>query len=361
MLRPEPAGSRARGTTGTPRARRRRPWVVLWSVALLLLTAGCAPEGITDKAHSVHNLYVTIVILAAPVFFGVEGWLIYNIVRYRRRGNEEPPQIFGENRRGLLGLFAIPLVIIIFLFPFGEATLMTVQRNDPNPTVNIKVEGFQWEWTFNYVDEGLTESGVTLVKPATMELPVDEPVHIDLASRDVMHEFYVQELLFMRNAFPGHRNSFSFTPTKLGTFQGQCAEFCGLNHNRMTFVLKVVPRAEYVAWVAAEKAKANSATCGLQGDGTTVTAIAHNIQWNAGCFAVKAGAPFKVTFKNDDSGIQHNFAVYQNRDAKTAYLQTPHLTGVASGTFTGKALPAGRYYFQCDVHGPSMSGAFVVK
>lgn len=340
--------------------RKHRRLLALGLLALPLLS-GCAEQGITDKAHAVHRLYVIIVLLAAPVFFGFEGWLVYSVVRYRKRGNVPPPQIFGDNRLGLLGLFAVPAVIIAVLFPFGEATLQKVQHNDPNPAVEIRVEGFQWQWTFVYVKEGLTENGVTLGRQAVMELPVDEPVHIQLVSRDVMHEFYVPALLFMRNAMPGHRNDYSFTPTRLGTYNGQCAEFCGLNHNRMSFVMKVVPRDEYVAWLNAEKAKANSATCGLQGNGNSFTATAHNVQWNANCFAVKAGTPFTVTFRNEDSGIQHNFAIYDGRDTKTAYLQTPKLAGPVTASYSAKALPPGKYYFQCDVHGPSMSGALLVK
>ena len=85
------------------------------------------------------------------------------------------------------------------------------------------------------------------------DVPVDTPIHVTLVSRDVMHEFFVPQLLFMRNAIPGHPNVFTFTPTKIGTYHGQCAQFCGLWHSRMTFTMKVVAPVDYAAWVKAEK------------------------------------------------------------------------------------------------------------
>src|SRR5437667_2073022 len=122
------------------------------AAAALLLT-GCARKGISPQGQDVHQLFIIIMILAAPVFVGVEGVLIWCVIRYRRRDNEPAPQVVGGGRS--LGVFfAIPAVIISILFPFGEATLMRIQQRE-EPQVLIKVEGFQWEWTFLYLDEGI--------------------------------------------------------------------------------------------------------------------------------------------------------------------------------------------------------------
>ena len=138
--------------------------------AFLLLT-GCAKEGISPQGQEVHRLFVIIMILAAPVFLGVEAVLIWCIVRYRKRDDDPAPQTVGGSR-SLVVFFAIPAVIIAVLFPFGEATLMNIERRE-TPQVQIKVEGFQWEWTFLYLNEGLFVAGKTLVRPAVMVLPVD--------------------------------------------------------------------------------------------------------------------------------------------------------------------------------------------
>ena len=75
---------------------------------------------------------------------------------------------------------------------------MQVQEQE-TPQGLTDVEGFQWEWTFLYATEGIFVSGKTLVRPAVMVLPVDEPVQITLTSRDVIHSFFIPALLFKRN------------------------------------------------------------------------------------------------------------------------------------------------------------------
>jgi cytochrome c oxidase subunit 2 len=296
-------------------------------------------------------------ILAAPVFLAVEGFLVLCVFRFRKRDDTPAPQSVGS-ARSLGVFFAIPAVIVAILFPFGESTLMKIERQE-TPQVVIKVEGFQWEWTFLYLNEGIFVSGKTLVRPALMVLPVDEPVQIQLTSRDVIHSFFVPDLLFKRDAIPGRTSSFTFTPTKLGTFQAQCAEFCGLWHSKMTFQVQVVSPPDYQAWINEQRKAAQGITC--PPNGSALSLVAHNISWNKFCLAVPANTPFTVNVTNQDDGIQHNFSIYDSFFEKKTYFQAPKLTGPTSATFNVGALPAGHYYFQCDVHGPAMSGAFVVK
>jgi cytochrome c oxidase subunit II len=345
-----------------PRARgrlRRLGWL-----ALLPLT-GCAKEGISPTGQDVHQLYTVIMILALPVFIGVEALLIWCVVRYRKRsGDDAPPaaQSVGGNR-SLAVFFAIPAVIVAILFPFGEQTLMKVQAT-ATPLVQIHVEGFQWEWTFLYLNEGIFVSGKTATdtgpeQPAQMYLPADEAVQIDLTSRDVIHSFFVPDLLFKRDAIPGRDTSFTFTPTTLGVFHAQCAEFCGLWHSHMTFDVHVVSSADYQAWILQERKAFASVTC--EPNGTSLALVAHNISWNQNCLAVPANQAFTVAITNEDAGIQHNFSIYDSFFEKQKFFTSPKLTGVASETLNVDGLPPGDYYFQCDVHGPAMSGAFIVQ
>lgn len=342
-------------SNGHARLIRGARWAAYAFAASLL--SSCAKQGISPQGQDVHNLFIVIMILAAPVFVGVEAVLIWCIVRYRRRDDGPPAQTQGGPRS--LGIFfAIPAVIVAILFPFGESTLMDVERHE-TPQVEIKVEGFQWEWTFLYLNEGIFVSGKTLVRPAVMVLPVDEPVKIDLTSRDVIHSFFVPDLLFKRDAIPGRTSTFTFTPTELGTFPAQCAEFCGLWHSKMTFEVRVVSPPDYLAWIKHQRKKAASITC--EPNGSSLSLVAHNISWNHYCLAVPAGQPFTVHVTNEDSGIQHNFSIYDSFFEKKKYFTSPRITGPASETLNAPPLPPGHYYFQCDVHGPAMSGAFIVK
>ena len=326
------------------------------ALALLLLTS-CAKQGISPQGQDVHQLYIIIMVLASLVFVGVEAALLWCIFRYRKRDDEPAPQTVGGAKS--LGIFfAIPAVIIGVLFPFGEKTLLNIEHRE-TPQVVIKAEGFQWQWTFLYLNEGIFVAGKTLVQPAVMVVPVDEPVQIQLTSRDVVHSFFVPDLLFKRDAIPGRKSTFTFTPAALGTFPAQCAEFCGLWHSRMTFAVKVVSPIDYQAFIEHQREKAASITCDPNGSALSLTA--HNISWDQYCLAVPAGAPFTVQVTNQDSGIEHNFSIYDSFFEKQSYFKSPRLTGPASETLDVGALQPGHYYFQCDVHGPAMSGAFIVK
>jgi cytochrome c oxidase subunit 2 len=326
-------------------------------LAVALLLSGCAQHGISSQSQDVHTLYVTIMLIAAPVFIAVEAMLLWCVFRYRKRDDTPAPQTVGGSRS--LGVFfAIPALIVAVLFPFGEATLMRIQQHE-TPQVQIRVEAFQWQWTFLYLSEGLFVSGKTLVRPAVMVLPVDEPVEITLTARDVIHSFFVPALLFKRDAIPGRTSTFTFTPTELGTFQSQCAEFCGLWHSRMTFQVKVVTSTDYQTWIKQQRKAAQGITC--EPNGTELSLIAHDISWNAFCLAVPGNTDFTVDITNQDSGIEHNFSIYDSFFEKQHFFTSPKITGPATESLDVPALPPGRYYFQCDVHGPAMSGAFIVK
>jgi heme/copper-type cytochrome/quinol oxidase subunit 2 len=342
------------GKRGRARAGRFR---LAWAAGLAVpLLSSCAKTGITSKAHQVHDLYRVIFTLALPVFVAVWGLLLWNVLRYRKRDDSPAPQRVGGPVT-IAGFFLIGAVIIAVLYPFGERTLARVDALQKNAQVNLKLEGFQWEWTAYYQNEGLVVSGKTLKQPLVFELPVDEPVRIQLVSRDVMHEFFLPDLLFMRNAIPGHPNVFTFTPTKIGTFNGQCAQFCGLWHSRMTFVLKVVSPADYVDWVKKERRAVFLLNCPTTNQ---VTIVAKNISWNTNCLAVPTGSvPLTVT--NDDAGINHNFAIWDSPLQKTQYFQTGKFSGVATDHSNIPSLPPGKYYFQCNVHGPAMSGVYIVR
>ena len=85
--------------------------------------------------------------------------------------------------------------------------------------------------------------------PPQLVLPLGQIVRIHLTSDDVIHAFYVPGFLFKRDAIPGHPTDFNLTPSKAGTYLGECAEFCGLNHAFMTFIVRVVTPTQFTAWL----------------------------------------------------------------------------------------------------------------
>ena len=69
-----------------------------------------------------------------------------------------------------------------------------------------------------------------------------------------LYLFWVPDFLSKRDLIPGVDNVIELTPTRTGSFVGRCAEFCGLDHWRMGFSVRVVPPAEYRQWVVEQQA-----------------------------------------------------------------------------------------------------------
>lgn len=192
------------------------------------------------------------VFVGAGAFVGlyVYACIVWCLVRYRRR--EREPQQFAGNTALELLYVVLPLVLVLGLFGVTFAIEVPVDRVAANPQNEVAVTAFRWSWRFDYPG-GVTTAG-TPDSPPTLYLPLGESTQIDLRSADVTHSFWVPAFLFKRDAIPGMTNVFDVTPTRTGRFTGRCAQFCGLQHAMMTFVVAVVPRSAYERYLASKGA-----------------------------------------------------------------------------------------------------------
>jgi cytochrome c oxidase subunit II len=210
--------------------------------ALPLLIAGCAPAGVTTEGRAAHNAYNIFMIAAAVVFGVVAIWLLWSVVAFRRRNDELPNQIHGNNKLELLWT-GIPLALVLFLFVVTVRAQNTILA-DPPARVTIDVTAFMWSWQFDYEDSDMQVVGGPGNVPE-MVVPVGVPIHIKLRSADVVHSFYVPRALFKRQAIPGTTNEFEMNFQRVGLYHGQCAQFCGVNHADMLFRVKVVSQDQF--------------------------------------------------------------------------------------------------------------------
>lgn len=65
------------------------------------------------------------------------------------------------------------------------------------------------------------------------------PVVIVLTSKDVDHGLKFKELNLNVKIKKGQTAELAFTPTRTGTFVGQCSVFCGSKHGSMKMTLHV--------------------------------------------------------------------------------------------------------------------------
>jgi cytochrome c oxidase subunit 2 len=346
-------------TVARPRLRTfARAGVPLLLIGLL---GGCMlpPHPVTEVGKDVFNLYLIVLGLAALVFFGVEGYILYAVFRYRRRPGDDvlPEQLHGNTTVEVIWTL-IPTVIVFILFTFSMITLGEVDAKSDNPAVTVQVDGFQWNWTFHY-QEGPTVTG-SAAQPATLALPVNERVRLVLNSVDVNHAFYVPQFLIKRDLIDQgatvRDNEIEFTITEPGTYAGQCAEFCGTGHADMTFVVEAMARADYDAYVQALVSGSPPPQAGGGDCATTIDIIAVDITFDTDSFEVPAGEAFCIAFENQDE-IPHNVSIY---DGGTSLFTGEFLNQPGTITYQVPALEAGEYTFICDAHPQAMAGDVTV-
>ena len=323
---------------------------------LIVLLSGCLlpPEAKTEAGQDVYNLYLVVLALAAIVFVGVEGFLLYAVVRYRRKPGDDvlPEQLHGNNTIEVIWT-AIPTVIVFILFVFSFITLGKVEAAiSEEEAVRVEVEGFQWQWTFRY-DNGAVVQGSS-GNPPTLALPVGEPVRLDLISLDVNHAFYVPEFLIKRDLIDfgeaREPNVLTFTITEEGTYAGQCAEFCGTDHQGMTFEVEAMPSEEFDAYIGA-LAEGEPPPSGESGECETTIQLAAvpSLQFDTDEISAPAGEDFCIEFTNNDSA-PHDVGIEE-----TGFNGDDVGPG-ESITYVIPAMDAGDYTFYCTIH-PAMNGA----
>ena len=238
-------------------------------------------QPVTNHTQMVSDLWVGswIVLLCVGVItWGLIIWAA--IVFRRRRGQTGLPLQIRYNMPIEIFYTVVPLILVLGLFAFTAKDQNIIEAPTAHPDVTVDVYGQQWSWDFDYVDDHVYTAGVQAQPqsdgtPNTgfvessipqMVLPMGKSVKLELRTRDVNHSFWVIDFLYKKDLIAGQTNYEYFTPTRLGTYQGKCAELCGEYHSRMLFTVKVVTPAQYTAYIAHLKAIGNTGDLGQQYD-----------------------------------------------------------------------------------------------
>lgn len=213
------------------------------------------PVGATDRAPLMYHLWIGAWIAAILVGILVWGLIFYAAIHFRRRSDDEVPVQIRYHLPIEILYTVAPIIMVVVFFFFTVKTQDAVLANVKSPDHTVTVVGQQWSWTFNYVKDDALDGQTTVYTsgtPAhqpTLVLPVGQTVQVNLRSPDVIHSFWVPAFLFKMDVIPGRHNHFSFTPTRVGSYAGRCAELCGVYHSRMLFNVKIVPQAKYAAYL----------------------------------------------------------------------------------------------------------------
>ncbi len=262
---------------------RRTLKVAMLGVTMLVL-AGCSeadqhqirnlamPDRATAQGPYTYELWKWAWVAAMVTGVIVWGLILYAVVKFRRRSDDEVPRQTRYNLP-LEVFYTIAPVLMCVVFFFHTVRVQDEVLNmDPNPDMTVEVTGQQWSWTFNYgigdqdvdatgdpaangepgdfaYDQYVYTSGTGSDIP-TLVLPVGQIIQFNLHSPDVIHDFGVPSFLVKMDVIPGRVNKLQVTPTVEGTYAGKCYELCGVSHSRMLFNVEVVSQEKYEAYLA---------------------------------------------------------------------------------------------------------------
>jgi cytochrome c oxidase subunit 2 len=233
--------------------RRKLPSVVL-AMLVALATAGVAaasnggftpvtPES-PNASHTEHAYYLILGFTAA-IFVLVESLLVVFVWKYRSRGRDrsvEGAQVHGHTRLELIWTaFPVVILAVIAAFVFYELPSIDSAPAAANP-IHITIEGHQYYWQFDYPN-GSRSIG-------TLHVPTGAVVDLKVVSPDVIHSWWIPALGGKIQAIPGRTNHFWFRADKSGSYQGQCAELCGVFHASMQAVVQAGSHQSYRRYIS---------------------------------------------------------------------------------------------------------------
>jgi len=208
----------------------------------------------STPAAEITTVSLFVIAITAVIFLIVGGLLLYSLIRFGRRANDdgrEPPQVYGSNPIELAWT-VVPVLIVIVLILVTARTIFSIQgKSRPPGALSVRVIGHQWWWEFRYPDLGIVTAN-------ELHVPLSDPAHptptfLDLESADVVHSFWVPRLAGKTDVIPNRINTMWIDPHVPGTYFGQCAEYCGTQHGNMLLRVFVQPRSEWEQWVASQQ------------------------------------------------------------------------------------------------------------
>jgi len=197
------------------------------------------PENASNLASGVDNVLLFVTVLSVFFFLLISAFLIGFAIKYRRKTEyDETPYITGNELLEVIWT-VIPSVLLMIIFAWGYIEYREM-RNPPENAMEVNVIARQWLWQFDYYNGKKTINELYVQQ--------DRPVRMVMRSDDVLHSFFVPAFRVKQDILPGNYTQLWFIPTKAGTFDLFCAEYCGTGHSKMLAKVHVLGPEAYTIW-----------------------------------------------------------------------------------------------------------------
>lgn len=225
-------------------------------------------KGVTPVSHDIYDLHMIAILVCAMIAVIVFGVMFYSLVHHRKSKGYQAAS-FHDNVKLEIIWSMIPFLILVGLAVPATKVLIRMDDNK-NSDITIKVVGSQWKWQYQYMDQGISffsslstpfaqihnqepkGEWYLLEVDKPLVLPIHKKIRFLVTSTDVVHSWWVPELGIKRDAIPGFMHEAWARIEKPGTYRGQCAELCGINHGFMPIVVQAVSQEDFNKWVATQ-------------------------------------------------------------------------------------------------------------
>jgi cytochrome c oxidase subunit 2 len=217
-------------------------------------TLAAAHGDARGEYDGVASLYLPVALAVTAIVLGA---IAFAVVRYRARPGHAVAKPTSEHHGLELGIGVLLTAIVVVLLLVTFSAQSRIEARTPPRSMRIDVTSFRWGWEFRYPSLAGVVSRSAPAKPAILRAPAGALVHFAITSRDVIHSFWIPELRFKHDLFPGRHDTFDLRFPKTASFLGgRCAVFCGLEHSDMGFSVIVMPPADFDAWAASARRRA---------------------------------------------------------------------------------------------------------
>lgn len=231
------------------------------------------PFGVTSNSHAIYRLHMTIFWVCVVIGCVVFSVILYSLI-YHRKSSGRPPANFHTSLTVELIWTLIPGIILVAMAIPATQVLMQLEDSS-EPTVNIKITGYQWKWEYEYLDyhvrffsnlstpqtqiagQSPKTAGYLLEVDQPLVVPIHQKIRFLITANDVIHSWWVPAIGVKKDAIPGFIHDAWATIETPGTYRGQCAELCGLNHAYMPIVVVAKTPEEFQTWIRQQKEKIN--------------------------------------------------------------------------------------------------------
>jgi cytochrome c oxidase subunit 2 len=238
------------------------------------------------QAQHIHELWLLMLVVCSIVCLAIFIALAIALRRAPTATTETEPDMSGEHKpqtgatRSVVVALGLSTVALFGLLIASIGTDRALASLALTNALSIEVTAHQWWWEIRYDDPQPSRVFVTANE---LHIPVGRPVFVRLKSDDVIHSFWVPNLHGKKDLIPGRDATIKFRADRVGTFRGQCAEFCGYQHANMAFLVIAQSPQDYEGWVQTQLATAREPADDTQRRGQevflgTTCVMCHTIQ-----------------------------------------------------------------------------------